>query len=55
VLLFAGYILFDTSRILRSGATGTGDAVSAALSLFLDVINLFLALLRILSSQRRNG
>jgi len=52
VLLFAGYILFDTSRILRAGG---GDAVGAALSLFLDVINLFLMLLRILSSQRRNG
>jgi modulator of FtsH protease len=52
VLVFAGYILFDTSRILRSGTT---DAVGAALSLFLDVINLFLALLRILSSNRRNG
>jgi modulator of FtsH protease len=52
VLLFAGYILYDTSRILRAGG---GDAVGAALSLFLDVINLFLALLRILSSSRRNG
>jgi len=52
VLLFAGYILYDTSRILRAGG---GDAVGAALSLFLDVINLFLALLRILSSNRRNG
>jgi modulator of FtsH protease len=56
VLLFAGYILFDTSRILRSGATEMGDAVSATLSLFLDVINLFLALLRILSAaSRRNS
>lgn len=52
VILFAGYILFDTSRILRAGG---GDAVGAALSLFLDVVNLFLSLLRILSSQRRNG
>jgi modulator of FtsH protease len=52
VLLFAGYILYDTSRILRAGG---GDAVGAALSLFLDVINLFLALLRILSSRRSNG
>jgi modulator of FtsH protease len=52
VLLFAGYILYDTSRILRAGS---GDAVGAALSLFLDVINLFLALLRILSANRRNG
>ena len=51
VLVFAGFILYDTSRILRSGG---GDAVGAALSLFLSVINLFLALLRILSSQRRS-
>jgi modulator of FtsH protease len=52
VILFAGYILYDTSRILRAGA---GDAVGAALSLFLDLINLFLALLRILSSSRRDS
>jgi modulator of FtsH protease len=53
VLLFAGYILFDTSRILREG--DDGDAVGAALRLFLDVVNLFLALLRILSASRRNS
>jgi len=49
VLLFSGYILYDTSRILRDP---TEDAVSAALRLFLDVVNLFLFLLRILSSNR---
>ena len=49
VLLFAGYILYDTSRIMRSGEN---DAVGAALSLFLDIVNLFLLLLRILSSSR---
>jgi len=50
VLLFAGYILFDTSRILRDPRED--DAVGAALRLFLDVVNLFLFLLRILSSSR---
>jgi modulator of FtsH protease len=50
VLLFSGYILYDTSRILRS--EGPREAVSDALGLFLDVVNLFLFLLRILSSQR---
>jgi modulator of FtsH protease len=50
VLLFCGYILFDTSRMLR-GRVGD-DAVGAALGLFLDVVNLFLFLLRILSSRR---
>lgn len=51
VLLFAGYILYDTSRILHDGAERE-DAVGAALRLFLDVVNLFLFLLRILSSSR---
>jgi len=50
VLLFAGYILFDTSRILRDPRED--DAVGAALRLFLDVVNMFLFLLRILSSSR---
>lgn len=49
VVLFAGYILYDTWRILNSRET---DAVGAALRLFLDVVNLFLFLLRILASSR---
>jgi FtsH-binding integral membrane protein len=50
VLLFAGYILYDTSRILRD--RDESDPVGAALRLFLDVVNLFVFLLRILSSSR---
>jgi modulator of FtsH protease len=50
VLLFSGYILYDTSLILRSREDD--DAIGAALRLFLDVVNLFLMLLRILSSSR---
>ena len=53
VLLFSGYILYDTSRILRAGEDD--DAVGAALRLFLDVVNLFLSLLRILSASRRSS
>ena len=51
VLLFSGYILYDTSRILHDRSEN--DAVGAALRLFLDVVNLFLFLLRILSSSRQ--
>lgn len=51
VLLFCGFILYDTSRILREHEGN--DAVGAALRLFLDVVNLFTFLLRILSSSRR--
>ncbi len=50
VLLFAGYILYDTSRIMREGEN---DAVGAALRLFLDIVNMFLLLLRIFSSRSR--
>jgi modulator of FtsH protease len=52
VLLFGGYILFDTSRILRDPTNR--DPVGAALSLYLNFLNLFLFLLRILSSSRRS-
>jgi modulator of FtsH protease len=49
VLLFGAFILYDTSRLLRSGVD---DPVGGAISLYLNFLNLFLALLRILSSRR---
>lgn len=49
VLLFGAYVLYDTSRLLKAGEE---DAVGAAISLYLDFVNLFLALLRILGSRR---
>jgi modulator of FtsH protease len=49
VLLFGAYVLYDTSRLLRSNED---DAVGGAISLYLDFVNLFLAILRILSSRR---
>jgi modulator of FtsH protease len=52
VLLFGGYILFDTSRILRDPANR--DPVGAAIGLYLNFLNLFLFLLRILASGRRS-
>jgi len=45
-LLFAGYILYDTSQILHN--LGPDDYVVAAINLYLDIINLFLYLLEIL-------
>lgn len=49
VILFGGYVLFDTWRILRSQDR---DAVGGALTLYLDFLNLFIFLLRILGSRR---
>jgi len=50
VLLFGAYVLYDTSRLLRSDER---DAVGFAISLYMDFLNIFLALLRILSSSSR--
>jgi modulator of FtsH protease len=50
VLLFAGFILYDTSRILH--ARDERDPVGAALGMFLNVVNMFIFLLRILSARR---
>ncbi|MBF0286308.1 MAG: Bax inhibitor-1/YccA family protein [SAR324 cluster bacterium] len=50
VLLFSGFILYDTSNILRNYSTD--DYVSATVALFLDVFNLFLHLLSFLGLAR---
>jgi modulator of FtsH protease len=49
VLLFGGFVLYDTSRLLHSDEQ---DAVGGAIALYLNFINIFLSLLRILSSRR---
>jgi modulator of FtsH protease len=51
VLLFGGFILYDTSRILRD--PGNRDPVGAAIGLYLNFLNIFLFLLRILASTSR--
>jgi len=50
VFLFSGFILYDTSNILRRYSTD--QHVSATLALYLDVLNLFVALLSILGLAR---
>ena len=50
VLLFSGFILYDTSNVLRN--YGTDEHVSATLALYLDILNLFIALLSILGIAR---
>jgi len=47
VLLMSGMILFDTSRIINGGET---NYIRATVSLYLDVYNLFIHLLNLLSA-----
>lgn len=51
LLLFSGFVLYDTSNIIRRYPTN--EYVAGALSLYLDAFNIFLALLRLLNSNRR--
>ncbi len=51
LLVFAGFVLYDTSNIIRRYPTN--EYVAGALSLYLDAFNIFLALLRILNAGRR--
>ena len=45
VLIFSMYLLFDVSNIVRGGET---NYITATLSLFLDLFNIFISLLNIL-------
>lgn len=49
-LIFSGYILVDTQLVMRH--YHVEEEIAAAISLYLDIINLFLAILRILNSQQ---
>ncbi len=51
LLLFAGFVLYDTSNIIRRYPVN--EYVQGALALYLDAFNIFLALLRILNAGRR--
>ena len=48
-LLFSAFILFDTSRIVNGGET---NYISATVSLYLDIYNLFTSLLSLLGGRR---
>jgi FtsH-binding integral membrane protein len=50
LLLFSGFVLYDTSNIIRHYPTN--EYVSGALALYLDAFNIFLALLRLLNANR---
>ena len=53
VLVFSGLLVFDTWRISRSGRYGPDDYIPAALNIYLDLLNLFLGIIRLLGGGRR--
>lgn len=53
LLLFCGFVLFDTQLIVERYNNGDTDYVSHSLDLFLDFINIFRRLLIILASKEK--
>lgn len=49
-ILFCGFILYDTSRMMREWQNN--DYIAFAIELYLDFLNLFLYILRLLGSSR---
>src|ERR1035437_4293411 len=49
VLIFGGYILYDTSNIIAGRQT---NYIMATISLYLDILNMFMAMLRIVTGSR---
>jgi FtsH-binding integral membrane protein len=53
VLLFSGLTAYDVQRIRHMGFAGDGAAILGALALYLDFVNLFLFVLRLMTGRRR--
>lgn len=51
VMIFSGYILYDVQRIVKGGET---NYITATLSIYLDIINIFIYLLRIITALAGN-
>ena len=52
-LLFTAFLVFDLNRVARVQGATEGQAIMLAVSVYLDIYNLFLDLLTLLSGRRR--
>jgi modulator of FtsH protease len=52
VMVMSGLLVFDTWRITRSGMYGQDDYVLAAVSIYLDLLNMFLFIVSLLGGGR---
>ena len=52
VIVFTGLTAYDTQKIKNMGNTGQKGAILGALTLYLDFINMFLIMLRLLGNRR---
>jgi FtsH-binding integral membrane protein len=47
ILIFSGYVLYDTSQIIQH--LEPGEEVTGAIELYLDLLNLFVLIMRLLA------
>lgn len=55
LLVFIGYVIFDTQLIIERASAGSKDFVSDALQLFTDFMAIFLRILAILAKDRKKS
>ena len=53
-VLFAGFLVYDLNRVAQSRGATQGEAIMLAVSVYIDVFNLFLALLQLFDFTRRD-
>lgn len=52
-ILFSAFLVYDLNRVARTTGATEGQAIMLAVSVYLDIFNLFLDILSLLSSGRR--
>jgi FtsH-binding integral membrane protein len=51
---FTGFLVYDLNRVAQSRRATDGEAILLAVSVYLDLFNLFLALLRLFDGAGRD-
>jgi modulator of FtsH protease len=54
-VLFTAFLVFDLNRVARAGEVSQGDTILMAVSVYIDIVNLFLFLLELLGIARGNN
>jgi len=54
LLLFCGFVMFDTQLIVEKASAGSDDYLWHALDLFLDFVNIFVKLVSILTKNKKS-
>jgi modulator of FtsH protease len=53
-VLFTGFLVYDLNRVAQSRGATEGEAILLAVSVYLDIFNVFLALLRLFDASGRD-